>query len=181
MPTVVREEKDEMDALLAFLEAQRGAVKRAALGLTDEQAGAAPTAGALCVGGLIKHLTRVEVNWIQVVLAGGTDPKAVSSDQWGELFRMAPGETVASLVAEWDEVARETEETVRALPGLDVTVPLPEAPWNPPGARRSARWILLHMIEEVARHAGHADIVRESIDGATAFELVARAREEAAS
>ena len=71
-----------------------------------------------------------------------------------------------------DAVVAETAEIIAALPDLDVEVPLPEAPWFPQGARRSARWILLHLVEELARHAGHADILRESVDGATAFALL---------
>ena len=74
-----------------------------------------------------------------------------------------------------DEVAAETEEIVRGLPDLEVPVPVPDQPWFPKDIEAwSARWVLLHVIEELARHAGHADIVRESIDGANAFVLMAK-------
>ena len=81
-------------------------------------------------------------------------------------FRMLPGETLAGVLAGYEEAARRTDELVARLPDLDVSHPLPEAPWNEPGARWSARRVLLHMIGETAQHAGHADIIRESLDGA---------------
>ncbi len=66
----------------------------------------------------------------------------------------------------YDEVAAETDELVRTLPDLDAAQPLPEAPWFERGASWSARRVLLHIIAETAQHAGHADILREAIDGA---------------
>ncbi|GFH79772.1 hypothetical protein Sgou_44420 [Streptomyces gougerotii] len=73
-------------------------------------------------------------------------------------------------------MARRTEEFVRAAETLDATFPLPDAPWFPVGQRVSLRWLLLRLITETARHAGHADIIRETLDGAVAYELVARER-----
>lgn len=69
----------------------------------------------------------------------------------------------------------EMEGFIRSVPSLDDTFPLPEAPWFPKDERVSMRWLLAHLVEEHARHAGHADIIRESLDGRTAFELVAEA------
>jgi hypothetical protein len=69
-------------------------------------------------------------------------------------------------LADYEKVAARTDELVRTLPDLDASQPLPEAPWNPPGARWSARRVFLHVIAETAQHAGHADIIREAIDGA---------------
>jgi hypothetical protein len=79
---------------------------------------------------------------------------------------MLEGETLASLLENYEEVARRTDDLVASLPSLDATQPLPEAPWFEPGARWSARRVLLHIIAETAQHAGHADIIRESLDGA---------------
>jgi hypothetical protein len=79
---------------------------------------------------------------------------------------MLPGETLAGLLDEYAQVARRTDETVTNLPDLDAEHPLPQAPWFQPGARWSARRVLLHLIAETAQHAGHADIIRESLDGA---------------
>jgi hypothetical protein len=66
-------------------------------------------------------------------------------------------------------VARRTDELVGALPDLDAAHPLPKAPWFPPGEHWSARRVLMHIIAETAQHAGHADIIRESLDGATSM------------
>ena len=78
---------------------------------------------------------------------------------------MGPDETLADVLAGYAEVAERTDELVRTLPDLDVSHPLPEAPWFEPGAVRSARRVFLHIVAETAQHAGHADILRESLDG----------------
>jgi hypothetical protein len=78
---------------------------------------------------------------------------------------MADGETLQSLLDDYQSAAERTDELVRNLPSLDASQPLPEAPWFPPGARWTARQTLLHIIGETAQHAGHADILRETIDG----------------
>ncbi len=81
-------------------------------------------------------------------------------------LRMLPGETLASLLGRYEQAARRTEEVVAGLPDLSVSYPLPRAPWFPPGTRWSARQALLHVMAETTQHAGHADIIRESLDGA---------------
>ncbi|MFD5946583.1 DinB family protein [Streptomyces collinus] len=163
---------DERGALLAFIAEQRGGVRRAVLGLTDEQASSRPSASELSLAGLVKHVAEVEQMWIS--LAKG-EPPAVARDQsnWHECFRLVEGETVASQLAYWGKVAAETEAYIRSVPSLDDTFALPAQPWFPPDARVSHRWLCLHLIREIARHAGHADVIRESLDGRTAFELVA--------
>ncbi|UXY28996.1 DinB family protein [Streptomyces sp. HUAS TT20] len=175
MVTHVRAEAqgDERGALLAFLAEQRGGVRRAVLGLTDEQATSRPSASELSLAGLVKHVAEVEQGWI--ARAKG-EPPAVKRDEsnWHECFVLAEGETTAQQLAYWEEVAAETESFVRSLPSLDDTFPLPNDPWFPPDEAVSMRWLVLHLIRETARHAGHADIIRESLDGKTAFELVAQ-------
>jgi uncharacterized damage-inducible protein DinB len=175
MVTHVRAEAqgDERGALLSFLAEQRGGIRRALLGLTDEQASSRPSASELSLGGLLKHVAEVEQTW--VARAKG-EPPAVKRDEsnWHECFQLAEGETVESQLAYWEKVAVETEAHVRSVPSLDDTFPLPNDPWFPPDERVSVRWLVLHLIRETARHAGHADIIRESLDGATAFELVAK-------
>lgn len=175
MVTHVRAEAqgDERGALLSFLAEQRGAIRRAVLGLSEEQANTRPSASELSLAGLVKHVAEVEQGWL--ARAKG-EPPAVKRDEsnWHESFVLVDGETVASQLAYWEEVAAETEAFLRAVPGLDDTFPLPNDPWFPPDERVSMRWLALHLIRETARHAGHADIIRESLDGATAFALVAR-------
>ena len=158
---------DERDLLLTFLAAQRAALCNAARGLTEEQAVATPSASSLSIGGLIKHARRAEQGWIHVRTGGRPDPFGGKRD-WVEEFRVEPGETLSGLLDAYAAVARESEEIVAGLPDLDVPVELTP---RYGGGQGTARWVLLHMIEEVARHAGHADVIRESIDGATADEL----------
>lgn len=173
MVTLVARETDERDALLKYLEAQRGALHRAAYGLTEEQARETPSASALSVGGLIKHLASVEFSWIQTNIAGRVDPDQPTEENWGDNFRLLDDETLEGVLERYRQVAEETEKIIAALPDLDQEYELPKAPWFP-DEPRTARWILLTMIQETARHAGHADIVRESLDGADAFALIAQ-------
>ncbi|SEK19622.1 DinB family protein [Streptacidiphilus jiangxiensis] len=176
MPTVVSAESDEREALLNFVEAQRAAVRRAVGGLSREQLTARPTVSELTLGGIVKHLAEVESNWTRVILAGREPLVERSMETWGDSFKLLDGEEIAGVLKFWDEVAAETTEIVNGLPDLEVTVPLPDRPWNPKGAHRSARWIMLHLIEEIGRHAGHADFLREATDGATAFSLLGAAQ-----
>jgi uncharacterized damage-inducible protein DinB len=154
--------------LLASLGRRRYFLRHTVRDLTDEQARQRTTASELCLGGLIKHVAAVEQQWMRFIaggpsaMAGGAD---AGPDAWLDLFRMLPGETLAGLLAEYERVGRETDEFVAALPDLDADQPLPEAPWFPPGSRWTARRVLLHVIAETAQHAGHADIIRESLDG----------------
>jgi uncharacterized damage-inducible protein DinB len=174
MVTHVRAEErgDERGALLAFVEEQRGGIRRSLLGLSEEQAASRPSASELSLAGLLKHVAEVEQGW--VARAKGEQP-AVKRDQsnWHECFVLTDGETVASQLAYWEKVAADTESFLREVPSLDDTFALPNDPWFPPEGRVSMRWVALHLIRETARHAGHADIIRESLDGKTAFELVA--------
>ena len=86
--------------------------------------------------------------------------------RYADEFRLLPGETLAGVLEHYAEVAARTDDLVRTLPDLNVAHPLPQAPWFPPGAQWSARQVLLHILAETAQHAGHADIIREALDGA---------------
>ncbi|GAA2413831.1 DinB family protein [Streptomyces glaucosporus] len=161
---------DERGALLAYLEAQRGGIRRALHGLTEEQARSKPSASELSLAGVLKHVAVGERSAMRLMRGEPLDMRT-QMREWEDSFVPGEDETVGRLLALYDEVARETEETVRALPSLDVTFTAPEFPWDK-GGERSWRWGLLHQIEETARHAGHADVIRESIDGKGAFDLV---------
>ncbi|MEV8316094.1 DinB family protein [Streptomyces sp. NPDC059900] len=167
---------DERGALLAFLDAERGGIRRALLGLTAEQAATTPSASELSLSGLLKHVAEVEEGWIS--RAQGVDPAVRRTEaNWDECFRLIEGESVESVLAYWGRVADRTEEFIRSLPTLDTTFALPDEPWFPK-EDVSMRWVLLRLITEMSRHSGHADIIRESLDGKTAFELVALERGE---
>ncbi|MBX9424474.1 MULTISPECIES: DinB family protein [Streptomyces] len=163
---------DERGALLNFVEVQRAAIRRSLLGLSEEQAASRPSASELSLSGLLKHVAEVELNWLRLAQQRPNERQR-SRETWSEGFRLVDGETIPEIVAFWAGVAKETEDFVRSVPSLDDTFPLPEAPWFPEGGRVSVRWMLLHLVQEGARHAGHADIIRESIDGKGSFELIA--------
>ncbi|MGP4110714.1 DinB family protein [Streptomyces sp. 4N509B] len=158
--------------LLAALGKARHFLRFTTRDLTDEQAATRPTASQLCLGGLIKHVTEVERGWAAFILEGPSAMGDVTEvtpelvEQRTREFRLLPGETLAGVLAAYEEVARRTDDLVARLPDLDATQPLPSAPWFEPGARWSARAVLMHIVAETAQHAGHADILRETIDGA---------------
>ena len=162
----------ERGALLAFLAQQRYLLRVAAYGLTPEQLRAAPTVSSLSVGGLLRHAAMTEGSWIDTVV-GRRD---VAATDYTEGFTVPPDWTIDDLLDRYDAVAARTEDVVAGLP-LDHPVPVPrDAPWFPRDVEAwSLRWVLLHLITETARHAGHADIVRETLDGATAYPLLAAA------
>ena len=167
-PTVDGERAD----LLAALAHQRHFLRFTTRGLTDDQARQATTVSELCLGGLIKHVTAVEEGWVNFILDGPSamgDFSSMTEDDFARRaaqFRLLPGETLEGVLAGYEEVARRTDELVASLPDLNAAHPLPKAPWYEPGAEWSARRVILHIIAETAQHAGHADIIREALDGA---------------
>ena len=155
--------------LLASLARQRHFLRFTTRGLNDEQAGRRTTVSVLCLGGLVKHVALTERQWARFIVEGAKvmefDP-ATAAETWASAFQMLDGETLAGLLEQYEQVAAETDELARTLPDLDALQPLPRAPWFEPGVSWSARRVLLHIIAETAQHAGHADILREAIDGA---------------
>ncbi|MEU6237149.1 DinB family protein [Kitasatospora sp. NPDC047058] len=158
--------------LLATLEKHRQFLRFTTRDLTDEQAGRRTTVSELCLGGLVKHVASVERAWVGFILEGPSamgDFTAMTEEDFAQRaddFRMLPGDTLEGVLADYAEAARRTDELVAVLPDLDLSHELPKAPWNEPGARWSVRRVLLHIIAETAQHAGHADIIREGLDGA---------------
>jgi uncharacterized damage-inducible protein DinB len=165
----------ELDAersdLLAMLAEHRQFLRHTTRDLTDEQARARTTVSELTLGGLIKHVTVVERSWARFIVEGPStlgDASAMTEADWAKRadeFRLLDGETLTGVLDAYEATAAATTELVAALPDLDATQPLPSAPWFPPSGRWSARRALLHIIAETAQHSGHADIIRESLDG----------------
>ena len=157
--------------LLAGLGAARHVLSFTVRDLTDEQARQRTTASELTLGGLIKHVAAIEQGWADFVLDGPsamTDYSAMTEADfahWADQFKLSPSETLAGVLAGYTEVSRRTDDLVASLPDLNLSHPLPNAPWFPAGEKRSARRVFLHIIAETAQHAGHADIIRESLDG----------------
>jgi uncharacterized damage-inducible protein DinB len=177
MPGQVPPVADEREGLLGYLAQQRDAIRIAAYGLTDEQARATPTASTLSIGGLVKHVAAVERGWMDTVLQRGVDDVEAAAASYQDDFRLRPDETLAGVLGVYEQVAQETTAIIADIADLGRPVPVPkDVPWFPDDVDAwSVRWVLLHLIEETARHAGHADIIRECIDGATAYELMAAA------
>jgi uncharacterized damage-inducible protein DinB len=163
---------DERSGLLNFLAHQRYLLRVSAHGLTDEQARATPTKSALSVGGLIKHVGLTERNWQNIILAR---PAGDTPESYMDGFRLGPEETLEGVLAAYAEVAADTETIIAGIDDLGQPVPVPkDQPWFPSDVDAwSVRWVLLHLIEETSRHAGHADIIREHVDGALAVPLMA--------
>jgi uncharacterized damage-inducible protein DinB len=174
MPSMPGPVADERDGLLSFLDQQRQLVRLAAYGLTDEQARATPSASSLSVGGLVKHLSAAERTWVTTMRQ---QPRNADPAQYMASFVMTPDETLADLLDDYTAAAQETSDAVESFADLGAPVPVPKGvPWLPQDIDAwSVRWVLLHLIEETARHAGHADIVRETVDGATSARLMAAA------
>jgi hypothetical protein len=149
--------------LLETLRKHRGFLRYTAQELTDAQAALRPTVSELCLGGLIKHVTLAERRWMRFAV-GGAEAMDREPVDWEGQFRLADGESLAGVLAEYERVAAETDALVCTL-DLDAAFPLPEAPWFEPGATWSVRRVLLHIVAETSQHAGHADIIRETIDG----------------
>jgi Protein of unknown function (DUF664) len=158
--------------LLAMLTRTRFFLRNTARGLTDEQARQRTTVSELCLGGLIKHVTDAERNWADFIVNGPSAQRTfaeMTADDWArraDSFRLLPDETLDGVLADYANEAAKTDELIRILPDLDLAHPLPEAPWFPPGEQWTARHAIMHIIAETAQHAGHADIIRESLDGA---------------
>ncbi|QIV81139.1 DinB family protein [Mycolicibacterium frederiksbergense] len=180
MPAMPPPIADERAGLKEYVAAQQYAFHAIAFGLTDEQARSAPSVSSLSIGGLIKHVTSCQAGWMERVAAapdmteGDKRPMEEQAADYGDEFVMGEDETLAQILAKFDE---QNAETIRLIETADLgaAVPIPQhVPWFPKDVPAwSVRWVIFHMIEELARHAGQGDIVRESIDGATLYELLA--------
>ena len=180
MPGLPSPVADERDGLREFLAFNQRAFFAVAYGLTDEQARATPTVSTLSIGGLIKHVTGMQFAWTQRVTAAPEfpppDPRSLEAQManYADQYVMREDETLEGLLK---GLAAQNAETLRAFAEADLDAPVPvphHVPWFPRDIDSwSARWVALHIIEELTRHAGHADIIRETIDGATMYELMA--------
>jgi uncharacterized damage-inducible protein DinB len=180
MPALAPPVSDERSALREFLAFHQSAYFAVAYGLTDEQARSSPSASALSVGGLVKHVTRMQHTWMARVAAApdatpkDPRPSDVIAKEFSDQHVMRPDETLDGLLRAFGEQNATSLRLVETA-DLDATVPVPrDVPWFPKDLEAwSVRWVILHVINELARHAGHADIVRETIDGATMYDLIA--------
>jgi Protein of unknown function (DUF664) len=156
----------ERDDLLESLAAHRGFLRHTVSGITDEQARQRLTVSELTLGGLIKHVAKTEKGWADFVVDGPQTMEMTEASyaEHADGFVLREDETLEGVLAEYEKIAQRTDELVRTV-DLDATQPLPTAPWFPPNATRSARRVFVHIVGETAQHAGHADILRETLDG----------------
>jgi uncharacterized damage-inducible protein DinB len=154
----------ERQDLLETLDKHRGFLRYTVRNLTDEQARQRTTVSALTLASILKHVAAVEYGWMSFVVSGARAVQR-SEEEYAREWSVEPGETLDRLLEHYAEAAARTRGIVQALPSLDVEHALPQAPWFEPGARWSARRVLLHILAETAQHAGHADIIREALDG----------------
>jgi len=156
--------------LLQALRQHRFFLRHTVRDLSDDDARRRTTASELTLAGIIKHVAHTERRWARFIVEGapalgrGDDEEAIADHEAS--FRVDEGESLASVLERYVEVAAETDALVARLPSFDSSHELPPAPWFEPGARWTARRVLEHVIAETAQHAGHADIIRESLDGA---------------
>jgi uncharacterized damage-inducible protein DinB len=148
---------DEIELHLRWLAFLRGAVLRKATGITDEQARWRPDGKLLPLLGLVSHLTQVEWRWIDGAMLGRPTSKT------GDEYFPGPELTIEAAIEAYRERAAATDAAVRELgdPGTPARSPAQ----TPDGT--DLRFVLIHLINETARHAGHADAVRELLDGTT--------------
>jgi uncharacterized damage-inducible protein DinB len=170
----------ERPALLEYLEYHHTAFFAVSHGLTDDQARSTPTVSALSISGVIKHVTLMEYAWTLTV-ASPTEPFPAEDPRslvgmmmdFENKEAVRDDESLAYLLTQFDA---QNAETIRVFTDadLDATTEVPPhiGAVYPDGCEWTVRWVLLHIIEEFARHAGQADIIRESIDGATMYELL---------
>jgi uncharacterized damage-inducible protein DinB len=158
---------DELTLLTQFLDHHRSVMVRKAEGLSQAQMAQRLAPSTLTIGGLVKHLALVEDSWFQERLRGEEPREPWASVDWRAdpdwELRTAADDDPAELLAMYQAACQRSRATVAQVGDLDAMTVRP----NRHGELFSLRWLLLHMIEETARHNGHADLLRESIDGAT--------------
>jgi hypothetical protein len=157
MPVAFEGPPSEVAGLAMFLDEQRAALLRKIDGLTDEQALAHPTPSGFCLLTLVKHVAFTERRWFLLQVARRDVPGLWPPPDDREM-RVEDGDTQASVRSMYESVIAENQAILADVDDLDSI---------DPATGLNRRWVLLHLIEEVARHAGHADIIRESIDGVT--------------
>ena len=158
----------EREVLEQFLDFYRTVFARKAEGLTAEQLGQTTSASNLTLAGLVKHMASVEDTWFTFRLADNPVPEPWASGDWDldEDWEMTSAlkDSPQELLNLFDEACDRSRTVVAGLPSLDAEMPPEQSGERGPS---NLRWIMVHMIEEYARHTGHADFLRESIDGQT--------------
>ncbi|ANY10189.1 hypothetical protein AFB00_19050 [Pseudonocardia sp. HH130630-07] len=160
----------ERATILETLAKHRMLLRYTVAELSDADARRRPTASALTLAGILKHVEGVERGWVDFVLTGVVegaeewDAAPADPDAERDDFAVGPDDTLDALLERYTTTAARTDELVRTV-DLGLAHPLPPAPWFPENASWSARQVFAHIIGETAQHSGHADIIRETVDG----------------
>lgn len=181
MPFLTAETTDENDSLATFAQQQIDQIATTLHGLEQEQLALVPSASGMSLGALARHVLMISGGAARAMEAAPAAPPAPagSPEQVMAEGGLAPealreGDTPESLIEQLQQVGMELATAIREV-DLETRGPVPDQPWFEGRRTWSLRWYALHLIEENARHTGHADILRESIDGKTAYELNALA------
>lgn len=152
---------------------QLAQIRTTVVGLSDEQAHSTPTASVLNLTGLVRHAGEVAVFWSGAAAAAPNTPTFPDGFEDNDMDTlMANTESLEETLAYFDRCVALATQQIDAATELSAPVPVPPAPWFPAELTHwEARWALAHIATEVARHTGHADIIRESIDGKGSYEL----------
>ncbi len=158
---------DEVSTLLGFLDYQRATLAWKCAGLDDDRLRQRLPTSALSLGGLLLHLARVEDNWFSQVVADQPNPEPWASMPWAAEWDEAGARTGDDLRRTWTaRVIASRQVVAAALDAGPAAIDTTHSAWGGQG-HPSLRWVLVHMIEEYARHNGHADLLREAVDGET--------------
>ncbi|PID53360.1 MAG: hypothetical protein CSA58_06330 [Micrococcales bacterium] len=164
----------EANVLHTYGMQQLAQIRTAAYGLSDDQIAATPTASSLSIGGLLRHTGQVAVYWSTAAASAPQPPELPAEfgpEQTNEEC-VAAATSAAETLDYFDRCVAYADGQLRQVTDLAAAVPVPPVPWVPADLKSwEARWVLAHLIAEVARHAGHADIIRETLDGKRSCEL----------
>lgn len=180
MPLFPATHATERENLLEWVESELLNARSIVHGLTADQLRSRPLSSSeLTLGWLLLHIGEVAEGWLGRAAAAPEPPDTgrslPESFAWAENVNLVdPDATAEEILAEYDRRCAAGLAHLRAA-DLDATVPVPaEMPWFPPGLPPfSGRWAVQHVLNEISRHSGHADILREAIDGRTMYELIA--------
>lgn len=184
MPFYTASTTTEHDALATFLEQHANQIRLTAMDLTDEQARRTHAPSALSIAGLIAHCTQVIAAWFERINVAPDEVRVEQLIALGKRLDMGdamysggevPDAPFEKVLATYDRVVASIRPTIEAA-DLEARIPVPDEPWYPEELESwNVRYVCLHLITEVARHAGHADLIREAIDGEIAYSLNAKA------
>lgn len=162
--------------ILSLLSDQRALLKVTARGLTDTQARTRTTVSELTIGGLIKHLAQGERATAQTIRDRDEDAEFNMAGV-GDAYTLREDETLAYWLDEYDRAAADFDRLIAEVASLDELIPQPTAPWQPQREWWTVRKMALHLLRETAHHCGHADIIREALDGQTTMAAISEGSE----